>query len=104
MVELDRGEMGHQCDYERLRYCLALANENWPVHVCYRARTPGDEQMAFRLSHSLQDALRYALRSQKTGFGLRIGSNSFDHRGAIGDALLVLCHCFTCDSNEREQQ
>ena len=28
----------------------------------------------------------------------------FDHRGALGDALRVLCHCFTCDSNEREQQ
>ena len=60
--------------------------------------------MAFCLPHSLQDALRYALRSQKTGFGSRIGSNNFDHRGAFGDALRVLCHCFTCDCNEREQQ
>ena len=60
--------------------------------------------MAFRLLHSLQDALRYALRSQNTGFGPRIGSNSFDHRGAFGNTLRVLCHCFTCDSNEREQQ
>ena len=58
--------------------------------------------MAFRLPHSLQDALRYALRSQYTGLGSRIGSNSVDHRGAVGDALRVLCHCFTCNSYKRE--
>ncbi len=96
--------MGHQYDYERLRYCLALANENWRVHVCHRAgRTPGDEPMAFRFPHSLQYALRYPLRSQNIGLGSRIGSNCFDHCGAFGDALRVLCPCFTHDSNEREQ-
>jgi hypothetical protein len=47
-------------NYERLRYCLALANKNRPVHVCRRAGTPGDEPMAFRLCHGLQDALRDA--------------------------------------------
>src|SRR5260370_33407176 len=103
MVEFDRSEMGHQCDYERLRYCLALANEDWSVRVCHRARTPGDEPMAFRSSHGLQDALRYALRSQKAGVGSRIGPNDFDHRGAFRDALCVLAHCSTCDNNEREQ-
>ena len=60
--------------------------------------------MAFRLSHSLQDAFRYALRSQKTGVGARIRLNIFDHRSAFGDALCILCHGFTCDNNEREQQ
>ena len=45
--------------------------------------------MAFRLPHTLQDTLRYTLRSQKTGVGSRIGSNNFDHRGAFGDALRV---------------
>ena len=60
--------------------------------------------MAFRLSHSLQDVFRYALRSQKTGVGERIRLNIFDHRSAFADTLYVLCHCFTCDGNEREQQ
>ena len=59
--------------------------------------------MAFRLPHTLQDTLRYTLRSQKTGVGSRIGSNNFDHRGAFGDALRVLRHCFTYHSNEPEQ-
>jgi len=59
--------------------------------------------MAFRLPHGLQDALRYALRSQNTG-GSRVGPNGFDHRGAFADALCVLCNCFTCDSNQHEQQ
>ena len=54
--------MGHQCDYKRLRYCLAVANKNRGVHVCDRTRTLGDEPMAFRLPHGLQDALRYAAR------------------------------------------
>ena len=96
--------MGHQCDYKRLRYCLAVANENRRVHVCDRTRPLRDKPMAFRLPDSLEDALRYALRSQYTGLQSRIGSNSIDHRGAFGDALCVLCHCFTCDSYEREQQ
>jgi len=60
--------------------------------------------MAFRLPNSLQDALPYSLRSQKTGVGSRIGSNSFHHRSAFGDALCVLRRCLTCGSNEREQQ
>ena len=47
--------------------------------------------MAFRLPHSLQDALRYALRSQYTGLESGVISNSFDHRGAFADALGVLC-------------
>jgi hypothetical protein len=54
--------------------------------------------MASRLSHNLQDALRYALRSQNIGLGSRVGSNSFDHCGAFGDALRVLRHCFRCYS------
>jgi Protein-L-isoaspartate(D-aspartate) O-methyltransferase (PCMT) len=37
MVEFDRSEMGHQCDYERLRDCLAPANRNRPVHAGYQA-------------------------------------------------------------------
>ena len=60
--------------------------------------------MALRLPHSFQDALRYALRSQCIGLGSRIGSNSFDHCGAFADTLPVLCHCFTCEGYEREQQ
>ena len=60
--------------------------------------------MAFRLPHSLQDTLRYALWSQNIGFRSGIGSNSFDHRGAFGEALCVLCDCSACGSNEREQQ
>jgi hypothetical protein len=60
--------------------------------------------MAFRLPHGLQDALRYALRSQNTGLGSRIGSNNFDHCCAFGDALCVLCRCVACDSNKCEQQ
>ena len=96
--------LGHQCDYERLRYCLALPNENRPVHVCHRARSPGDEPMAVRLPHGIQDALRYASRSHNTGLDSGIGSNSFDHCGAFGDALRFLSHCFPCDSNECEQQ
>ena len=60
--------------------------------------------MAFRLSHSLQDAFRYALRSQKTEVGARIRLNIFDHRSAFTDTLCVLCHCFTCHGNERERQ
>ena len=60
--------------------------------------------MAFRLSHSLQDTFRYALRSQKTRVGARIRLNIFDHRSAFADTLRVLCHCFTCHGNERERQ
>ena len=74
-----------------------------PVHVCHRAGTPGAEPMAVRLPHGLQDALRYASRSQNTGLNSGIGSNSFDHCGAFGDALCVLRHCITCHNNEREQ-
>src|SRR5499427_3217243 len=62
------------------------------------------EPMAFRLSHSLQNAFRYALRSHKTEVGARIRLNIFDHRSAFTDALCVLCHCFICHSNERERQ
>ena len=96
--------MGHQCDYERLRYCLPVANENRPVHVSGQARTLADKPMAFRLLHSRKDALRYALRSQYAGLGSRIGSDCIDHCGAFGHALRVLCHCFRCDNHEREQQ
>ena len=60
--------------------------------------------MAGGLPHGLQDALRYALRSQNTGLDSGIGSNSFDHCGAFGDALCVLRHCIACHTNEREQQ
>jgi hypothetical protein len=60
--------------------------------------------MAFRLPHNLQDALRYALRSQNIGLGSRLGSNSFDHCGALTDALPILCHGFICDGYEPEQQ
>ena len=104
VVGLDRSEIGHQCNYERLRYCLAPANRNRPVHVCHRARTLRDKPMAFRLSHSLQDAFRYALRPQKTEVGARICLNIFDHRSAFTDTLCVLCHCFTWHGNEREPQ
>ena len=45
-----------ESDYKRLRYCLAVANENWRVHVCDRIRTLWDEPMAFRLPYSLEDA------------------------------------------------
>src|SRR4029453_5729287 len=85
---------------ERLRYFLALTNGNWHVRVCDRARTRGDEPMTFRSPHGLYDILRYALLSQNT----RVGPNGFDHRGAFADALRVLSHCFTCDSNQRKQQ
>jgi hypothetical protein len=61
--------------------------------------------MAFRLPHSLQDALRYTLRSQYTGLESRVGSNSIDHRGAFADALgVLLCQGFTRDSHECERQ
>src|SRR6267154_6811498 len=103
MVEVDLSEMSHQGDYERLRYCLVLANKYRRVRVCDRARTPRDEPMAFRLPHGLQDALRYTLWSQKTGVGSRVSPNGFDHRGVFADAFCVLCRRFTRDSNQREQ-
>jgi hypothetical protein len=59
--------------------------------------------MAFRLPHGLQDALRYALRSKKTGVGSRVSPNGFDHRGAFADAFCVFCRRFTGDSNQRER-
>jgi hypothetical protein len=44
--------------------------------------------MAFRLSHSLQDAFRYAMRSRKTEVGARIRLNIFDHRSAFTDTTV----------------
>src|SRR4249920_4019649 len=103
MVELDLSEMSHQGDYVGLWYCLIFADRYRPVRVCDRARTPRDEPMAFRLPHSLQDALRYALRSQKTGVRSRVSPYGFDHRGAFADAFCILGRSITCDSNQHEQ-
>src|ERR1700730_13045344 len=104
MVELEFSAMSHPGDYEWLKYGRLLSDENRSVVVCARARSPRDEPMAFRLPHGLQDALRYTLRSQKTGLGSRVSPNGFDHRGAFGDALCIPCHGFKCDNNESEQQ
>jgi hypothetical protein len=59
--------------------------------------------MAFRLPHGLQDALRYALRSKKTGVASRVTPNGSDHCGPFADAFCVFCCRFTCDGNQREQ-
>ena len=80
----------------------------WPIDTGRSAyateqEAARNEPMALRLLYSVQDARRYALRSQKIGVGLYVSLNGFHHYGVFADARCVFCCRFTCNSNQRQQ-